>query len=330
MEQKRQKPPPPSTAARDSGLELSNSNGKKGVPAWSKWLIGGASVFGVLGITVAGLAIAKGNRIEDKNREQSEKIDELEYENREFEKENYDLKFENQDLSRSNLALRERKKGKKVDVDIDIDVEAKSKKFMENMRLVKNIISNRASEPIKKKEEKSADGIQRLLEEVKIFKDNNLNRIIGFLSKSRDDLKSYIVSGRRNNKTFDVTEGTAKLGCYPEIVLRNFKEKIDCFNEVSIAFAKKNVVDHIEQKEHFSKKRNKNIIKNEKVYKEIDNKNCFYVNFKTRNCTSRYVIEILGNAKFELRSHGDGLGVTFESHDLQLQKVEDEAAPVPV
>ncbi len=84
----------------------------------------------------------------------------------------------------------------------------------------------------RERQEKAVKNRQIFLDKVKTFNDDNLSKIADFLSKSRDNLKSYIVSGRRNNKTFDVPKGTAKLGCYPEIVLQNFKERIDCFNIV--------------------------------------------------------------------------------------------------
>ena len=159
----------------------------------------------------------------------------------------------------------------------------------------------------RERQEKAVKNRKIFLQKVETFNDDNLRKIADFLSKSRNELKDYIVGVIRDNKSFIVNKGGVTLSSRSVCYLDGFKEKIDGFTEVSIGYAKK--------KEKKGKKAS-----------ECFDKNSFLIVFTIPHSNIdfkiEYKINILAGAKFELRKDSDGTGVTFECQELQLEKEE--------
>ena len=300
MEQKRQKPPPPPTAARDSGLELSNSKGKNGVPTWTKWVISGTSALGVFGIIVAGLAIAKSKNDKNDKTEKEESCDFVEN------------KFS------SYNEWEERREENRETYNWEKEIEKKKKEREERQKEQTRIREERIrkkqekkEEKIRKwneeKEEKERNNQQTFLQNAKDF-DDNISKIAIFLNNPIEELKKCIVAGMYYD-TFDkeIAKELAFSQGYVKLVLEKFKTYIRMY-ATDIINSKKKISHPVIGRSGKSK--------NKREW--VDDKNGFII--------GTFEIKVLSDKKFELKHNG--LGLIFESHDLQLQKVEDEAAPV--
>ncbi|MBR0184022.1 MAG: hypothetical protein IJQ10_02550, partial [Clostridia bacterium] len=156
----------------------------------------------------------------------------------------------------------------------------------------------------RERQEKAVKNRQIFLQNAKNF-DDNISKIAIFLNNPIEELTKYIVAG--TSDTFDEVAKKLAFSRGYLLVLENFKTYIGMY-ALGITNSKKQI--------------NRPVIggsgKPKNKYEWVDDKNGFII--------GSFEIKVLSDKKFELKHNG--LGLIFESHDLQLQKVEDEAAPV--
>lgn len=302
MEQKEQKLPPP-TAARDSGLELSNSNGKKGVPTWVKWFAGAGSVIFVGG----GLIAVKSIRENYFNNEVKDDAEIPESE------EGIGKDMERQAKNDESLEkMREKNKGANENFQELLkqrEMERKEEK-VEDSPLLQNFANElrertRAErELMAKKRELNEKTIEeftlKILDKVKEFGNDNLSQVFSFLTGLWNQLRLSPGEGLQYN------------------MLKRFfrKSALDfACGEVSIGLSKKNVqVGREEDGKRYSKRKNEYVTKYKKIFKEVD---VFSINFMKGERKNEFEIEILSDKKFRFKNSFE-LPAEFECQDLKL------------
>ena len=300
MAQKEQKLPPP-TAAKDSGL-ASESKTKKAIPTWVKWLAGGAvgTSFLASGLVIG--AIIHNNIMEEERKRNARIENEKEEEEAKKRKEAKEKEEEEEkkERERQEEEEKERKRRKEEQTRIREErIRQEQEKEEEERRKWKE-----------EREEKRRNNQQTFLQNAKNF-DDNISKIAIFLNNPIEELKKYIVAGTSDTSDEEIAKDLAFSKGYLKLVLEDFKTYIGMYN-VIITNSKKQIIRPVIGK----------IGKNGKPKNErelVDDKNKFILG-------GSFEIKVLSDKKFELKHNG--LGLIFESHDLQLQKVEDEAAPV--
>jgi outer membrane biosynthesis protein TonB len=289
----------PPTAAKDSGL-ASESKTKKAIPTWVKWLAGGAvgTSFLASGLVIG--AIIHNNIMEEERKRNAriEKEKEEEEAKKRKEAKEKEEEEEKKERERQEEEEKERKRQKEEQTRMREErIRKEQEKEEEERRKWKEGM-----------EEKRRNNQQKFLQNAKNF-DDNISKIAIFLNNPIEELKKYIVAGTKDDE--EIEKNLAFSEGYLRLVLEDFKTYIGMYN-VIITNSKKQIICPVIGK----------IGKNGKPKNKcefVDDKNKFILGGSLE-------IKVLSDKKFELKHNG--LGLIFESHDLQLQKVEDEAAPV--
>ena len=149
----------------------------------------------------------------------------------------------------------------------------------------------------RERQEKAVKNRQIFLQNAKNF-DDNISKIAIFLNNPIEELTKYIVAG--TSDTFDEVAKKLAFSRGYLLVLENFKTYIGMY-ALGITNSKKQI--------------NRPVIggsgKPKNKYEWVDDKNGFII--------GSFEIKVLSDKKFALKHNG--LGLIFESHDLQLQKV---------
>ena len=272
---------PPPTAAKDSGL-ASESKTKKAIPTWVKWLAGGAVGTSFLASGLVIGAIIHNNIMEEERKRNARIENEKEEEEAKKRKEAKEKEEEEEERKE-----RERQE-KEAREELERQEEAANK---ERER------QEEAANKERERQEKAVKNRQIFLQNAKNF-DDNISKIAIFLNNPIEELTKYIVAG--TSDTFDEVAKKLAFSRGYLLVLENFKTYIGMY-ALGITNSKKQI--------------NRPVIggsgKPKNKYEWVDDKNGFII--------GSFEIKVLSDKKFALKHNG--LGLIFESHDLQLQKV---------
>ena len=212
----------------------------------------------------------------------------------------------------NNIMEEERKRNARIENEKEEEEakkrkEAKEKEEEEEERKERERQEKEAREELERQEEaankererqeKAVKNRQIFLQNAKNF-DDNISKIAIFLNNPIEELTKYIVAG--TSDTFDEVAKKLAFSRGYLLVLENFKTYIGMY-ALGITNSKKQI--------------NRPVIggsgKPKNKYEWVDDKNGFII--------GSFEIKVLSDKKFALKHNG--LGLIFESHDLQLQKV---------
>ena len=188
----------------------------------------------------------------------------------------------------------EAKKRKEAKVEEEEEEERKERERQEKEAREELERQEEAANKERERQEKAVKNRQIFLQNAKNF-DDNISKIAIFLNNPIEELTKYIVAG--TSDTFDEVAKKLAFSRGYSLVLEDFKIYIGMY-ALGITNSKKQIVIG-----GSGKPKNK--------YEWVDDKNGFII--------GSFEIKVLSDKKFALKHNG--LGLIFESHDLQLQKV---------